>query len=243
MAIRKHIALATFATLFLLTLAAPADYGQQRQTLVTIGYADEHTSFWNEIGFGSYRHRSDISALTEEKLLNFLTTEKQMNCKETILKDAVVHICESVDQAVLLVNANFPCPDEDVQGWNLRPYRKECRAQRLQSEAVKHLVKSKIFSFDNFVYVGHARGGQGLSFLNKAEQIEFLNLSRIYDEVPGPFRLRNVVLASCDSISHYSHSFWRPFRQSNISFDGMSGERKWVGEMVPFAIESLRRLL
>lgn len=249
----KTVLIQIFSLAIMLTVFQSIHFAYGAQThlthkiLVTIGYTDHHDNVWQKIGFGSYEYVPGLAIISEDAFVTFLRSEGFL-CfeKVEIAKVPNHHICRSGETEVMIMNSNVPCNGEDWSKPSVRrAYRSECFNQKKHSLLMKTFVEKNMFHFDGFVYLGHARGGQGLAFSNVSESIENIHIEQIYRQTMNKkLQLKHIILSSCFSKDYYSHILKDPFvQQTQITLHLTEGKLLWVDQMIPFALRQLKAIL
>lgn len=156
---------------------------------------------------------------------------------------------------VLLLNSNISCVTDAasksanrssvVRGY-ANMFNQGCPEQMDVSRRVAAFVKKQMLNFDHFVYAGHARYGQGLSFGDYNDKEAYV--------VPQHFttgyhrsNLKSVLIASCRSEKYYRRFFeqidyW--YRAAHLKaplmFQGFDFDPRWLVEVLEVTLSYLQ---
>lgn len=221
--------------------------------LFTIGYADQHEHWSEKIGFGSYTYHPSLGLATEArvvatlKILGFKNQQQESNSSkiESFSSQPIHQIFSHPvsDIKVVLLNSNVKCPGEPNGASISRRYRRECGEQQRQSKAVADFVRERLFQFDAFFYIGHSRGGQGLSFGNFNDEEARVSLHSTALHYLGKSRLSFAFLGSCLSESYYGDAFRLLYHGPEPRVVTLPDTQDWFYKIVPTALEQLQAVV
>jgi hypothetical protein len=197
-----------------------------KEILIVIGYADDN-HVGGIKGVLSHRYYFGMAKSAEMDIVEFLT----LNDFVSDPQNASRWIQARQNRAVTLLSANLQCPKEDTQQ-TVRSF--VCGEQLQRSELLKDNLEKNIGQFDEFIYLGHSRLGQGLG-LGPFFGDRFTFKPLFFNSVEAG-RLKKIVIASCDSESYYKEAI---SRRTSIEFVGTKGAKLWIRDLLPLVLKEL----
>lgn len=222
-------------------------YTQQPHTeffkvVIAVGYADDHDSFWERVGFGAYHYFPLLGRDSQNIVANYLLRQgfQAIAVRPGVLE--FVNVRTRVHATIAA--SNVICPDEEGLGEVRRNYGYECVAQRQASHGAARAVEAALSSANALLYLGHARHGAGLSFGNYQQLSARIDIQLIAQAVQNSHMLRLLYIGSCDSIQYYAREILGPHPDYlRLRFLGVQGEPDWREDGIPDLIAVVDTLL
>lgn len=208
-------------------LAGAADF-KKPEVLILIGYTDDSALTFPAIHYNSLSQFLVTSLRSALKMQDYKLSP--------VLGPGQSELWEGPRARIRLLNVNVVCPGEqenmrEASRWQL------CSAQEQQITTVREVLeKSLTVNYDEFIYIGHARQGDGLG-LGPNNPAFTESIGAIFNSGLN-MRLHRVVMATCNATSNYG----RLARDYHVEFVGMNEYRVEWDDDLSFALQELFRL-
>ena len=195
--------------------------------LLLVGYSDLNPAKGFEDLY-SHIFQYDNGALVEAEVRSLLALKD-------FEEDPVdPHALEKDGLRFVIWNANVNCPGEDT--YQVRRTR-VCDQQVQRSREIRRNLDEKLTrQFKEFIYLGHARHGNGLGIGPYFE--EFTYKLAFYNAREAG-ELERVVMATCDGNKYYRYNV---AGRTKIDFEGTDGTKSWITDDLPMVLKEVDTL-